>query len=90
MAQNDLKRHGNRLFCFCEYPAARAMIFVDLVDLIMPLLLIGLLFGRPVKNGHLHTGLRNIQKGGFRVVSNHFVPYASAFLIFFLRDTICI
>ncbi len=76
LAQNDLERHENRLFCFCECPSAREMIFVNLVDLIMPLLLICLLFGRPVKSGHLRTRHRNIQKGGFRVVSNHFVPNA--------------
>ncbi len=52
---------------------------LNLVDLIVPLILIGLLFGRPVKNGYLRTGHRNVQKAGFRIVSNYFVPFSTIF-----------
>ncbi len=72
MAQNDLERHENRLFCFCECPSAREMIFVNLVDLIMPLLLMGLLFGRPVKNGLLAHGSSQHSKSRFPCRSKSF------------------
>ncbi len=74
MAQNDLERHENGLFCVCESPSARGMIFMNHLYLITPQLFMGLLFGRPVKNSQLCTGHRNIQKAPFCAVPNHFVP----------------